>query len=150
MGLFRDAQRWSLKSVTHILQWWNMVQFTLSKEDSKHTWITWYTSWVLLTQAFFHWKLATFFILRNADTHYNVHLHKYIYIYINFGFHNDTFLIQNHISLLLKLYIHNARKYGCLSFHDFLNEISKIKHLKRRVAVNNWKNVKDLEKNGIE
>ena len=79
-----------------------------------------------------------------------IYINIYIYIYINFGFHNDTFLIQNHISLLLKLYIHNARKYGCLSFHDFLNEISKIKHLKRRVAVNNWKNVKDLEKNGIE
>ena len=45
-----------------------------------------------------------------------------------FGFHNidnDIFLIQNHILLLFKLHIYNARK------------ISKIKHLEKRVALNN-------------
>ena len=57
-----------------------------------------------------------------------------------FGFHNignDTFLIQNHTLLLLKLHIYNARKYGFSSFNNFLNEISQIKHLERRLAVNN-------------
>ena len=58
-----------------------------------------------------------------------------------FGFHNidtDTFLIQNHILLLLKLRIYNTRNNGLLSFNNFLNEISKIKNLERRVALNNW------------
>ena len=57
-----------------------------------------------------------------------------------FDFHNidnDTFLIQNHILLLLKLYLCNATKYGFLSFNNFLNEISKIKNLEQRVAENN-------------
>ena len=57
-----------------------------------------------------------------------------------FGFHNidnDTFLIQNHILLLLKLHIYNTRKYALLSFNNFLNEISKIKNLERIGAVNN-------------
>ena len=56
-----------------------------------------------------------------------------------FGFHNidnDTFLIQNHTLLLLKLHIYNARKYGFLSFNNFLNKISKIKNLEKRAAVN--------------
>ena len=55
-----------------------------------------------------------------------------------FGCHNidnDTFLIQNHILLSFKLHIYNARKYGLLSFNNFLNEISKIKNLEKRVAV---------------
>ena len=56
-----------------------------------------------------------------------------------FGFHDidDTFQIQNHILLLFKLYIYNARKHGLLSFNNFLNEISKIKSLEKRVAANN-------------
>ena len=57
-----------------------------------------------------------------------------------FSFHNidnGTFLIQNCILLLLELHIYNARKCGFLSFNNFLNEISKIKNLKRKVAVNN-------------
>ena len=56
-----------------------------------------------------------------------------------FGFlniDNDTFLIQNHILLLFKLHIYNARKHGFLSFNNFLNEISKIKNLEKRVAAN--------------
>ena len=58
-----------------------------------------------------------------------------------FGFHdidNNTFLIQNHILLLFKLYIYiyiyNARKHRFLSFNNFLNEVSKIKKLEKRVA----------------
>ena len=39
----------SLKSVTHILQWWNLAQIYLPKEDRKNIWITWHTPWVLLT-----------------------------------------------------------------------------------------------------
>ena len=58
-----------------------------------------------------------------------------------FGFHNidnGTFFIKNHILLLLKIRIYNAKKRGFLSFINFLNEISKIKNLERRVTVNNW------------
>ena len=36
--------------------------YTLAKEDPKNIWITWHTSWVLLTAAFFHRKSA-----RNTD-----------------------------------------------------------------------------------
>ena len=57
-----------------------------------------------------------------------------------FGFHNidnDNFLIQNDILLFFKLYIYSARK-RVLSFNNFLNEVSKIKNLEKRVAANNW------------
>ena len=57
-----------------------------------------------------------------------------------FGFHNidnDTFLIQNHILLLFKLNIYNTRKAGFLYFNNFLNEVSKIKNLEKRIAANN-------------
>ena len=49
---------------------------------------------------------------------------------------NDTPLIQNHVLLLLKLHIFIGRKYGFLSFNNFLNEIDKTKNLERGVAVN--------------
>ena len=57
-----------------------------------------------------------------------------------FGFYNidnNTFLFQNQILLLFKLHIYNARKYGFLSFNNFLDENRKIKNLEKRVAVNN-------------
>ena len=57
-----------------------------------------------------------------------------------FGFHNidnDTILNQNHILLLLKLHMYNTRKYRFLSFNNFLNELSQMKNLERRVAINN-------------
>ena len=57
----------SLKSVTHILQWWNLAQIYLPKEDRKNIWITWHTPWVLLTSAFFHRKSANFAISRHTD-----------------------------------------------------------------------------------
>ena len=41
--------------------------YTLAKEDPKNIWITWHTSWVLLTSAFFHRKSANFAISRNTD-----------------------------------------------------------------------------------
>ena len=50
---------------------------------------------------------------------------------------NNTFLIQNHVLILFKLYIYNARKHEFLSFNNFLNEVSKIKKLEKRVAGNN-------------
>ena len=56
------------------------------------------------------------------------------------GFHNidnDTFMIQNHILLLFKLHIYNARKHRFLSLNNFLNGISKIKNLEKRVSANN-------------
>ena len=63
-----------------------------------------------------------------------------------FGIHdidNDSFLIRNHILLLLlTLHIGNARKYGFLSFRNFLNKINKTKNLERGVVVNNWNKCK--------
>ena len=50
---------------------------------------------------------------------------------------NETFLIQNHILLSLKLHICNARKYVFFSFNNLVNEISKSQNFERRVAVNN-------------
>ena len=66
-----------------------------------------------------------------------------------FGFHNidnGTFFIKNHILLLLKIRIYNAKKRGFLSFINFLNEISKIKNLERRVTVNNWNKFERVRK----
>ena len=58
-----------------------------------------------------------------------------------FGFYNidnETFFIQNHI-LLFSRYIYTIPKNTDIYlFNNFLNNISKIKNLKRRVAVNNW------------
>ena len=69
-GLFRGCLRMgeeggakrplSLKSVTHILQWWNLVQLYL----------TGHITWVLLTSALFHWKLTNFAISRYIDINY--------------------------------------------------------------------------------
>ena len=59
---------------------------------------------------------------------------------------SDTFFTQNHILRLLKLDIHDTRKYRFLSFNSFLNEISKIKNLETRVAVNNWNKCESFRK----
>ena len=70
-----------------------------------------------------------------------------------FGFHNidnDTFSIQNQILLLLKLHIFSARKYGFLSFNNFLNEITNIKNFKKQYLCIIRINVKDLGKNYTE
>ena len=56
-----------LKSVTHILQWWNLAQLYLPKEDPKNIWITWHTLWVLLASAFFHRKSTNVAVSRDAD-----------------------------------------------------------------------------------
>ena len=65
-----------------------------------------------------------------------------------FGFHNNdtnTFLSQNHILLLLKLHIYDTRKYGVLSFKNFLNKIRRIKNLERRIAVNSRNKCERME-----
>ena len=65
------------------------------------------------------------------------------------GFHNtdnDTFVIQNHILFSLKLHICNARKYGFLSFRNFLDKISKIGNLEKIEAVNNRNKCKRFRK----
>ena len=56
--------------------------------------------------------------------------HTATFGFCNIG--NDTFLIHKHTLLLFKLHISNARKYGFLSFNNFLYEISKIKNLEKR------------------
>ena len=57
----RGAKRSSfLKSVTYILQLWNL-SYTLCKTNQKYIWITWSAPWVLLTAAFF-------VLSRNTDT----------------------------------------------------------------------------------
>ena len=66
-----------------------------------------------------------------------------------FGFHNfdnDTFLIQSHKLLLLKLHWYSTRKCKFICFSNLLNEISKIKNLKRRVALNNGNEYKRFRK----
>ena len=53
-----------------------------------------------------------------------------------FGFHkidNDTSNSKSHITFTQITYI--QWKYGFLSFNNFLNEISRIKNLERRLAV---------------
>ena len=75
MGFFWAAYRWggtfwppSLKSVTHILQWWNLAQLYLTSGKSpKYIYITWHIPLVLLTSTFFHQKSAKFATSRNED-----------------------------------------------------------------------------------
>ena len=67
-----------LKSVTHILQWWNLAQLYFTKEDQKNVWITWRTGnqqillyqqiqiniafWYIISNSFnFYWVLKDFF-----------------------------------------------------------------------------------------
>ena len=52
----------------------------------------------------------------------------------------------------LYIYIYNVRKHRFLSFNDFLNEVSKIKNLEKRVAANNWNKCEKFRKkwHGIE
>ena len=54
--------------------------------------------------------------------------------------------------LLFKLHIYNARKHGFLSFNNFLNEVSKIKNLEKRVAGNDQNKCEIFRKkwHGIE
>ena len=71
MGFFRDAHGWgnqkghpSLKSVTHIPQWWSLAQLYLISRRLKKIMndVTHH-----LSSAFFHWKSSNFPISRSTD-----------------------------------------------------------------------------------
>ena len=73
MGIFGAAHRWGGEgqkgphpwNLSHIYyndETWH--SYTLPEEDPKNIWITWPTSWLLLT--FFHRKSANFSISRNT------------------------------------------------------------------------------------
>ena len=60
----------SLKSVTHILQWWNLAELYFTQRRSKNymNYVTLTLSpWALLPSAFFHRKWANFALSRNTD-----------------------------------------------------------------------------------
>ena len=84
-----------------------------------------YTRYMASSSGLFHW-LFTFFTFNTKDCHFWFH-----------SIDNDTFFIQNHILLLLKLHLYITRNYVFLSHNNFLIDISKIKKLERRVAVSN-------------
>ena len=43
----------SLKSATHFLKWWKLIVIPYLKKDSENISITWHTTWILPTWAFF-------------------------------------------------------------------------------------------------
>ena len=55
----------------------------------------------------------------------------------------QSYLIQNHILLILKLYIYKSRKILFLSSTCLLKEVSKIKNIEKKVvaSVNEKKNI---------
>ena len=55
----------------------------------------------------------------------------------------QSYLIQNHILLILKLYIYKSRKIFFLSSTCLLKEVSKIKNIEKKVvaSVNEKKNI---------
>ena len=66
-GKVRGAKRSpSLKSVTHILKWWNLAVIPYLKKIQK-IYESRDTPWVLLTSAFFQRKSANFVTSRNTD-----------------------------------------------------------------------------------
>ena len=56
----------SLKSVTRILQWWNLAKLYLSQRRSKKCMNHVTHPWVLVKSAFFHRKSANFALSRNT------------------------------------------------------------------------------------
>ena len=74
MGFFRAAhgcgrgQKGPLSKICHIHpKMMKLGSYTLPEESLQNIWITWHTSWVVLTSAFFHRTSANFAILRNTD-----------------------------------------------------------------------------------
>ena len=75
MGLFEAAHRcgcmenrstpWNISHISYNDE--TCHSYTSPKEDPKNKWITWHSSGVLLTSAFFHKKSASFDISRNTD-----------------------------------------------------------------------------------
>ena len=58
LALFTEGGKMVHTSVTYILHCWNLTQLHLKLRRSKNISITWHTSWVLLTSAFFQRKSA--------------------------------------------------------------------------------------------
>ena len=93
-----------------------------------------YTRYEESSSGLFHWPF-TFFTVNTTSCHFRFH-----------NIDDETFLIQNHIILLLKSQRFIGRKYRFLSFKKILNEICKIKNLERRVVVNNRNKCKIFRK----
>ena len=51
LGSQKDPSPWNLSHISYNDETW--YSYTLPKEDQKNIWITWHTSWVLLTSVFF-------------------------------------------------------------------------------------------------
>ena len=105
MGIFGAApdggeQKGSpfLKSVTHILQWWNLALLTLSKEDPKDIWTTWHSPGVLLTSAFFQRKSANFAISRKYR--YTLHFDTWFLIILTL-FESLELVLKNMVTILM-------------------------------------------------
>ena len=98
MGIFGAAHGWwreiPLPKICHT---YPSMKNTLPKEDPNNIWITWHTCWVLLTSAFFHWKLANFVISR-------IQIAFWYIISNSFNFFSDSlkiFLIKLVIILMM-------------------------------------------------
>ena len=60
----------------------------------------------------------------------------------------QSYLIQNHILLLSKLYIYKSRKRKFLSSTCLLKEISKIKNIQKKIASVNEKKTSHIKESG--
>ena len=60
----------------------------------------------------------------------------------------QSYLIQNHILLILKLYIYKFRKNKFLSSTCLLKEISKIKNIEKKIASVNEKKTLHIKETG--
>ena len=61
----KDPPPQNLSHISYSDETWH--NYTLSKDDPKNISITWHTSWVLLTSAFFHRKPENFALSKNTD-----------------------------------------------------------------------------------
>ena len=96
-----------LKSGTHILQWWNLAQLILPKEDPKSIWITWHSPWVLLRLAFFHCKFSKFGYIKKYR--YRLHFDRSFLNILTF-FKSLKIALTNMVTILIM-----SAKMGTLS-----------------------------------
>ena len=57
-----------------------------------------------------------------------------------FGFvegNDKSFLIQNMILMVFKLYVYKSRVSGTLNFNTFLHQLAKVKNVEKGAAFNN-------------
>ena len=145
MGFFGAAHGWgggkkakkapSLKSVTDILQWWNLAKLYLPEEDPKNVWLKWHNPSVLLTSTFFHQKSANFAISRNTDI-------DCILIY------NFQFLFLESLKIILIKMVKNLRMsakmaaLGILNIKLFWNNgydvIISVHNLTNKILLRDW------------